>query len=203
MQSQPLLLKVPVVIFAVLVGSIFVYARAGGSLPFLSRSAQVSPAAIQDVNEPGGGPAIMMGSKSAPAFLPEEPKVPAQAQTVSQPTAPEVSRRTLLPGSKSAVIVTPDDPRPVVVVPVAPTNTPVQLHPATNSLPKVAPNSVPEPRSTPRLLPGSKSIILADPPPLPQPRSAAVQRPVQQSASNKGPANRNIQSQPPTNQGNR
>jgi len=165
MQSQPLLLRVQVVIFAVLVGSIFVYARAGGSLPFLSRPAQVSPAAVQDVNEPGGGPRIMMGSKSAPAFLPDEPSAPVSVQ----PVAPETSRKTLLPGSKSAVIITGEDPPPLtVVVPVAPTNT----------------NAAPQAKPSARLLPGSKSIILADPPTLNQ-SAPAVQR-QQAGSSNRG-----------------
>jgi hypothetical protein len=149
MKAQPLLVRVPVVIFAVLVGGIFVYARSGGQL--FRTPAQVSPAAVHDVNDPGGSPAIMMGTKSAPAFLAEPTPSPEAQQTVEVTPVTQISpQATLLPGSKSAVMISPEAP--------------VQAKPV--------------PAQAPQLLPGSKSIILVDPqsqsaPPLAQP----VQRP--------------------------
>jgi hypothetical protein len=141
MKSQPLLLRVPVVIFAVLVGGIFVYARSGGR--FFATPARLSPATAPDAHEPGGGPAIMMGSKSAPAFLPEKPSSP-----------PETPRATLLPGSKSAAIVVGE----------------IQSTP--NTTVQIVPNSSPDPKPSARLLPGSKSVILVDPPLLTPAQSA-------------------------------
>lgn len=167
MSNQSLYLRVPVVIFAVLVGGIYVYARSGGQ--FFTTPAQVTPAAEQDPHAVSNS--LMMGSKSAPAFLPEEPP-PAQADSShGQPT--------LLPGSKSrAVIDVPASP---------PTNNPVPVQPIES--PRLLPGSksviLADP---PRLLPGSKSDVLVSPPilmPAPQgnqPKQQAVQLPIQRPA---------------------
>lgn len=145
--------RVPAVMFAVLVGGIFVYAKSGGRF---FAPAKLTPASESGENDPSL-PRIefMAGSKSAPAFVPEAPSVQAEAR--------QLPSSTLLPGSKSAIVVSPES-----LVP-APTNT--VPHPAEPSR---------------RLLPGSKSIILVDPSTLQPPanQAAPVQpaRPQQQGA---------------------
>jgi hypothetical protein len=173
MKSQPLLVRVPVVIFAVLVGGIYVYARSGGRL--FTTPAKVTPAAEPDPHEVPIG--LMMGSKSAPAFLPEERTSTPPNPGVPQPTPPTAgepsNRPMLLPGSKSAAVVVGEyKPDPPPAIPPQPTNI------------------APVPSNRPHLLPGSKSVILADPPNFNQPQQQAVQLAPPSQQPNRQPAPR-------------
>jgi hypothetical protein len=173
MKSQPLLWRVPVVIFAVLVGSIYVYARSGGRL--FTTPAKVTPAAAVDPHEASIG--LMMGSKSAPAFLPEVPSQAPQNPGVPQPTPPSAgepsNRPMLLPGSKSAAVVVGE----------------YNSNPAPTTLPQPT-NLAPIPPNRPHLLPGSKSVVLADPPSINQPQQQAAQPAPPSRQPNRQPAPR-------------
>jgi hypothetical protein len=132
--------RIPAVIFAVLVGGLFVYAKSGGRF---FTPGKPTPTVDSGENDPSL-PRIefMLGPKSAPAFVPEE-SAPVQVEV--QP----VSGGKLLPGSKSAILVSPES-----LVPAGTPNTPANENPQ--------PAETPQPTS-PRLLPGSKSLILVDP----------------------------------------
>lgn len=172
--------RVPAVIFAVLVGGLFVYAKAGGR--FLTPG-KPTPAAAASESDPSL-PRIefMMGPKSAPAFLPEEP--PTIHATPRQLTSAPPSS-TLLPGSKSAGVVAPESLLPQQAVYPSPTGAPTNVAPFNPAQSNTAPTNT-APSNTgptnvaptgPRLLPGSKSIILVDPSTL-----RPLQAPVQQAA---------------------
>lgn len=132
--------RIPVVIFAMLVGGLYVYAKGGGTL--LQRRTQVTPAANSH-GEALAPPKIefMMGPKSAPAFDQSSNYQPAKPQPKQIQATPS---RQVLPGSKSRAVIDP------------PTYTPGST----------APNAVPPPANAApraRVLPGSKSMILIDP----------------------------------------
>jgi hypothetical protein len=171
MKSQALLLRVPVVIFAVLVGGIYVYARSGGR--FFTTPVRATPAAEAEPFESPVG--LMMGSKSAPAFTPEPaPSIPQQAsprpallpgsksaiaievapvpQPTNAPTMPMVSPR-LLPGSKSVILV---DPPGLAPSPQPPVNTQQQQavqRSAQQTGPPSPANNLPRPQ-----LPGNRPV---------------------------------------------
>lgn len=145
--------RVPAVIFAVLVGSLFVYAKSGARF-FTSARPVPSPAGENDPSVPRIE--FLMGSKSAPAFRPEESAPPlVQAESATQSTT------RLLPGSKSAQVILPES-----LVSPTPVNTANQA--ATQG------QSAPNATSGPRLLPGSKSLILVDPSTLQPPAQPAA-----------------------------
>jgi hypothetical protein len=146
--------RLPVVIFAVLIGGLYVYAKSGGRF---FAPGKPTPAVDSGEADPSL-PRIefMMGPKSAPTFLPDEP--PA-VQGERQPATP--TQGTLLPGSKSAGVVFPESLLPA------------QGQPAPQSYPQPAAPNATAPRNS-RLLPGSKSAILIDPNSL-QPAQQAVQ----------------------------
>jgi hypothetical protein len=167
--------RVPVVIFAVLVGGLFVYAKAGGQ--FGSRP-RVTPATNAN-GEELAPPQIeyMMGSKSAPAFAqpparstvyakPAAKKSVARQPAPQQPTNAAPPQLRMMPGSKSAILVDPATLAPAPQPRV--TNAPPQNY----SQPRnVAPNNIgptnigPSNAAPPRArsLPGSKSMIVIPP----------------------------------------
>jgi hypothetical protein len=162
--------RVPVVIFAVLVGGLYVYAKAGGQ--FGSRP-QVTPANNAN-GEELAPPQIefMMGPKSAPAFA--EPPTrstvyakPAARKAMPRQPAPQQSTNAappqlrMMPGSKSAILLDPATLAPAPQPKV--TNAPSQNYrQPTNVAPSnIGPSNAAPPRS--RSLPGSKSMILISP----------------------------------------
>jgi hypothetical protein len=174
--------RVPVVIFAVLVGGLYVYAKSGGAL-FGSRT-QVTPA-TNTHGEELAPPQIefMMGPKSAPAFD-ELPPAPPPAPPVASYGTP--MSRPVLGGSKSRAVVEPSD--------VAPS---ANVAPPTNAAPLQR-----------RMLPGSKAAILVDPAtltPAPQPVPPTNNIPPNYSPptnigpSNLGPSNANPRNASPSN----
>lgn len=168
--------RVPVVIFALLVGGLYVYAKAGGVI--FGSGTSVTPATNAN-DEELAPPQIefMMGPKSAPAFesagAPQSPfddDVPFAgsqshlppyvrpintAPTNAAPTNAAPQPRQVLPGSKSAVVFPPTlSPSPPAPQPSPAYAQPVpQRAPATN-------NAAP---GRPRAMPGSKSMILISP----------------------------------------
>ncbi len=135
--------RVPAVIFAVLVGGLYVYAKSGGAI-FRSRT-QVTPATNAN-NEELAPPRIefMLGPKSAPAFAGEGPKYSRFADEVpfSSSNAATQPRQKMLPGSKSDVVF-----------------------PSTRSTPSPPSKAFPANTATIQrsVFPGTKSAILVDP----------------------------------------
>jgi hypothetical protein len=165
--------RIPVVIFAVLVGGLYVYAKGGGQL--LQKRTQVTPA----TNSQGEGLApprieFMMGPKSAPAFEKSPTYQPSpQPQQKVQPAPVQPAPRQVLPGSKSRAVIDPPTYSPAKPVPNAePVN--------------IVPNQT-------RLLPGSKSVILIDPQTVTPPTNSGVKSP---PANAKPPSQPQQQAQP-------
>lgn len=173
MATQAPYYRVPVVIFAVLVGGLYVYAKSGGSL--FTPQPHVTPAANASGDEPGA-PSVefMLGSKSAPAFDAE----PRPTVHHAKPRAPaDPPRPILLPGSKSFIVELPTSP-PAAQPPPPPTNyaPPSNYAPPTNN---AAPptNAAPDRRA---LFSGSKSAAIIGPEsltPPPQPTPPVGQQP--------------------------
>lgn len=158
--------RIPVVIFAVLVGGLYVYAKGGGSL--LQKRTQVTPA-TNTQGEELAPPRIefMMGPKSAPAFQdspayqtsPQQPKPNPRQQTIqqSEPTNVAPAQTRLLPGSKSVILIDPPTVTP-------PTNSTVKFPPTKPQSQQQAQPVQPAPQQPrTRVLPGSKSAILIEP----------------------------------------
>lgn len=146
--------RIPVVIFAVLVGSLYVYAKGGGSL--LSNRPQVTPA-TNSQGEALAPPRIeyMPGPKSAPAYI----QAPVNQARQSQPRqVHSATPRQVLPGSKSRAVIDHSTFTPANAAP----QSSVKFPPRQNNAPRGEPtaNQV-SPRA--RVLPGSKSMILIDP----------------------------------------
>ncbi len=111
MNVQPPLHRVPIVIFAVLIGGLFVYAKGGGQL-FSGARPKLTPASASGEKDPSGARVeFMMGSKSAPAFRTVGSAQPTP-QAAAKPTPVQTaapSRVHLFPGSKSAGVIGPAD----------------------------------------------------------------------------------------------
>ncbi len=145
MTQAPFLLKAAVLGGAIVLGSGFVYVRAGGRLPGIPQE----PLA----NEPKGASerTLMPGSKSRAVAPSSLPPADSQAANQSQSAAP----KAIMYSSKSGAIVsssTPGSGTPQSATPVAkPTK------PAAGSMPAVQPAQ----RSV--IMSSSKSIIISDP----------------------------------------
>jgi hypothetical protein len=114
MKESNLWYRAPVIVFAVLIGSLFVYVKSGGR--FFSR-AKAIPAAGQSPGDPGQSRGeFMMGPKSAPVYLPQEPVEIQQDSSAGKPA----SRPALFPGSKSAILLPPESLTPAIEPPVTP-----------------------------------------------------------------------------------
>lgn len=190
MATKHSLYRVPVLIFAMLVGGLYVYAKGGGSL---SPRPQVTPAA----SVPGEALAppkieFMMGPKSAPVFdrqndTPRQPAPPASntapqydstkygtprrstiiAAPVQLPAQSQTvqPRLRVLPGSKSAIVIDPQTIAPVQQ----------RAQPAPNYQRPVQPAPQPAPRAN--VLPGSKSAGIIGPEAFAQPKAPQNQVP--------------------------
>ncbi|WP_254513225.1 hypothetical protein [Anatilimnocola floriformis] len=170
------LYRVPVVIFAVIVGGLYVYAKSGGTL-FPSRT-QVTPAS-NSTSDDAALPVIEFydtNAGSPQASFDSEPPQPWKIQ-------PEQSQRpVLLPGSKapSALFEEPSPPPPPKPRAVLSGSKSRPVLEPTDIAPPVA-NAAPanQPASPPRpaMLRGSKSMMIVDPPEFPpQPVQPAPQR---------------------------
>jgi hypothetical protein len=146
--KRSLLFKVVALVGALLLGSAYVYDRAGGNLLPVFRYGQTIEAAPLDGASSGTiAPETFYGSKSAPVFQP----LPAETGTLDA---------SLMPGSKSAIVFVPGE-----------SEAPSTYDTGTPHSDAVETNDEPPPR----LLPGSKSAGLFSPssPPPPPPRAKA------------------------------
>lgn len=156
--------RVPVLIFAVLAASFYVYAKSGGTLPGRQSSATSEET-----------PAIptFAGSKSAPVITPSAPgQVPGQGvPSANKPAAP----KAVLSGSKSGSVASPQDFAPAGPAP-APAHyagksmTPPPAVPPTPPPPPYRPNASPKPDIV--TMHGTKSAPMIGPEsfaPTPQP----------------------------------
>lgn len=154
MQPKSLGVRIAAVVSSLLLVGGFIYARAGGHLPNLWQAPD-PPAEEMSYDEA----ALFYGSKSAPVYVEPHPEEPVTLPPQSEAT-------TLLPGSKSIILVEPNS----------------QPTPQASSDPPPALNTPPLPPSD-VLLPGSKSdaILLPPrnyvPPPPPQAPPTANQSP--------------------------
>ncbi len=129
MNQTPFAVKVGVLAGAVLLGSGFVYVRAGGRLPGSSKP-NAAPAAKVESSR-----TILPGSKSAAVVLPSEtgPKVDPVPNASAKPTANAVldtsARKVIMSSSKSIILTEPADSPLARVQPAARQPSPLEVAP--------------------------------------------------------------------------
>jgi hypothetical protein len=153
MTHTPILLKAAVIGGAIVMGSGFVYVRAGGRLPGIPREETAKPApgdAQQGVLTDSQRKAIMYSSKSG-AIVPSSTPSTGNAQSakpVAKPTQPSagsmstvqpVPRRVIMSGSKSLILSDPKDSPIINGRANSATNSPESSRSPLEALPPVPP----------------------------------------------------------------
>jgi hypothetical protein len=161
MTHTPLLLKAAVIGGAIVMGSGFVYVRAGGRLPGIPQEESAKPAQ-KDVQTgvltDSQRKAIMYSSKSGAIVPSSTPSTgtaqstrpaaqPAKTASGSLPTVQPVPRRVIMSGSKSVILTDPKDSPIINGAANTTSNTPATSRSPLEALPPVPPaiNQQPSP----------------------------------------------------------